>query len=268
MALKLMIFVDGHWFYDNRQALFNVTGEDSFEIDYKRITTLVQNSISEELNLDVDLVRTFYYDTLLLNKPEYNTAKRRSFYEFLAFKCGFETVTTEIDYQKEGDMAEDYSIRVSLTAAAIRYASIPGTCDVIAIAAGHSEYKELAKQLRELGKRVQLVTIHNPSDELSSNSTSLIAASHLFDFKTYFLDDHVEELRLIREEQNRVCKICNAEEITTWAGADFFCTACRAKHQSQPQNRICDICGCKEVTTWDKDYFYCTECRRQHRESK
>jgi predicted RNA-binding Zn-ribbon protein involved in translation (DUF1610 family) len=79
-----------------------------------------------------------------------------------------------------------------------------------------------------------------------------------------FLDEHAHKIRLVREEQHRTCKNCGREEITTWAGPDFFCSACRSEHRKQI--RVCDTCGREEETTWDKQFFYCSECRNKHRE--
>ena len=69
MPLKAMIFMDGSWFYHSRQSLFTNAGEDGFEIDYKRMRGLVQTSISETLDQDVDIVRTCYFGTLPSNRP-------------------------------------------------------------------------------------------------------------------------------------------------------------------------------------------------------
>ena len=266
MALKLMVFIDGYWFYNSRQTLFNLSGEESFEIDYKRIPALIQDSLCDELDFDVDLIRTFYHGTLPINKVGYNPTKQRVFYESLSAQCGFETDIMEIDCRVEGNLTDDCSAHVALAANAVRYASMPHACDVISIVGGHIGYKALAKQLRSFGKRVMLVTMHNHGEELVTTSPSLVSSPALFDFPHLFLDDHIADLRLVRKEQKRACKTCGAEESTTWAGSDFFCATCRTEHHVQV--RVCDTCGCEEETTWEKNYFYCTKCRRQHRETK
>ena len=59
--------------------------------------------------------------------------------------------------------------------------------------------------------------------------TSLVWKSRVSDFPPLYIDDHAEDVRLVRENVVRVCKQCGREEETTWAGPDFFCSNCRSK---------------------------------------
>ncbi len=265
MPLKGMVFIDGSWFYHSRQALFDVCGEDSFEIDYQRLSSLIEDTTSDELDLDVDIVRVCYFGTLPLNKPGYNPAKQRMFYEFLAAQCRFETEIVEIDHRVEQGLHDDRCVGVALTASAMHYASMPGALDIAVIVGGNHEYRTLLRRLRAFGKRTALVSINNIEGR-QATSPKLLTEPGLTDVPVLFLDEHVEELRLVRHEQVRTCKLCSAEEMTTWAGPEFFCASCRSDHRRRI--RVCDTCGREEETTWDKNYFYCTECRRQYRQGK
>ncbi len=265
MPLKGMVFIDGSWFYHSRQVLFDVCGEEGFEIDYQRLASLIEDNTSDALDLDVDLLRVCYFGTLPINKPGYNPAKQRTFYEFLAAMCRFETEIVEVDHRVETSVSDDRSVGVALAASAMHYASMPGVLDIVVIVGGNHEYRTLLRRLRALGKRTALVSINNVEGR-QATSPSLLTEPGLTDVPTLFLDEHVELLRLVRREQLRNCKLCGAEETTTWAGPEFFCATCRSDHRRRI--RVCDTCGREEETTWDKNYFYCSECRRQYRQGK
>jgi hypothetical protein len=262
MPLKVMVFIDGCWFYHSRQVLFDARGEDGFEIDYKRLPLLVQESLAERLDQDVDVVRTCYFGTLPVNKTGYNPAKQRMFYEFLAAQCGFDTEVLEIDHRVEHGLLDDRCVGVALAASLMQLAAIPGTFDIATIVGGNIEYRSLMRKVRAYGRRTHLVAIRNREGR-STTSPTLLSELGLFDLPPLYLDEHIDELRLVRKEQQRACKVCGVEETTTWAGPEFFCARCRTDHRRRI--RVCDTCGREEETTWDKDYFYCSQCRRQHR---
>lgn len=262
MSLKVMVFIDGCWFYHNRQMLFDAAGEDNFEIDYKRLPVLIQDAVSDFLDQDVDLVRTCYFGTLPINKAGYNPAKQRTFYDFLAMQCGFDVEVLEIDHRIEHGIQDDRCVGVAVAAAAMQFAAVPGAYDIACIVGGNIEYKALLRRLRQYGRRTHLVSLHNQGDRIATSQT-LLTEVGLLDLPPLFLDDHVNDLRLVRQEQTRTCKVCGSEELTTWAGAEFFCANCRTDHRKRV--RVCDTCGREEETTWDRNYFYCSQCRKQHR---
>ena len=266
MSVKVMTFMDGSWFYHGRQTLFSGSEDEGFEIDYNRMRSLIAAELDKALDQEIDIVRSCYFGTLPLNKPGYNPAKQRAFYGFLATHCNFDTEITTIDLRQESETGDDRSVCVSLAVRALQFAAIPGVYDVAVVIGGSREYDALLRGLRALGKRTMLVAIRNRAGEEIVTSPTLLSEPGLLDFPVLFLDDHLDELRLVRTEQVRVCKQCGAEESTTWAGPDFFCSKCREDHRRRI--RTCDTCGREEETTWDKEYFYCSECRRRHRERK
>jgi len=265
MAIKTMIFVDGAWLYYGRQALFEVLNEqDGFEVDYKRIPDIIAGDLAECLGADVDVVRTCYFGSIPANRPGYNPTKQRSFYDFLAMQCAYDTEIVEIDYRHDPQpRADDKSVHVALASAMMYYAAMPGAFDVATLLAGDADYIPLLRRVRALGKRTQLVAINNIGGRFIT-SVGLLTAPGAHDFPPIFLDEHAKDVRLVREEQRRACKNCAKEEATTWAGPDFFCSDCRGSHRKQI--RACDTCGREEETSWDKPYFYCSECRRSHRQ--
>lgn len=264
MPLKVLVFMDGSWFYHSRQALFASAGEEGFEIDYKRLGSILQNYIADTLDQDIDLVRVCYFGTLPTSRPGYNPAKQKIFYNFLAEQCGYYTEIAHIDSREE-TVGDDRGVGVALTVKAMHYAALPGVYDLAVLIGGSHEYRALFKGLHVLGKRTMLVAVRN-TDTTTVTSPSLLADPGLYDLPIFYLEDHLDELKLVRSEQLRVCKLCGAEEATTWAGPEFFCSKCRTDHRKRV--RVCDTCGREEETTWNKDYFYCSECRRNHRTTK
>lgn len=263
MQLKAMIFIDGSWLYRGRQILFDTLNEEQgFEIDYVGIPNLIARLISEQLDADVDVVRTCYFGTIPMNKTGYNPSKQRTFYDFLALQCGYDTEILEIDFRREpATRPEDKWVNVALASSMIQYASMPGVFDLAVIVAGDADYIPLLRRVRQMGKRVQLVAINNLGGKIVT-SAMLLTTPNVMDLPPIFLDEHAKEVRLVREEQTRVCKQCGKEEVTTWAGPDFFCSDCRnSRHKVL---RKCDNCGREEETIWDKPYFYCSQCRREH----
>ena len=266
MPLKTMIFVDGTWLYHSRQILFDVLGADGFEIDYKRIPEVIADDLGQWQEDRIDIVRTCYFGTLPINKPGCNPSKQKAFYDFLAFHCGYDTEIIDVDYRRDpGARPDERSVGVALASAMVYYASLPGVFDVATLVAGDSEYIPLLRRVRAMGKRTQLVALTNTATR-TPTSTLLQTESGVLDFPPVFLDDHAQNLRLVREEQTRVCKICGKDELTTWAGPDFFCSICRNEHRKQV--RTCDACGREEETTWDKPFFYCTQCRKEYRDNR
>lgn len=264
MSLKAMIFIDGSWLYKSRQVLFDtLDAESGFEIDYKRIPDIIAQELAESLGLNVDMVRTNYFGTIPVNKQGYNPVKQRSFYEFLSIQCGYDVDITEIDFRKEPEAHPDEKwVNVGLSVSMMHYAMQPGAFDVAVLVGGDPDYVPLLRKIRLMGKRVFLVAM-NPMQSKAISSPTLLTTPGVFDFPPLYMDEHAEVFRLNREEQNRVCKKCGAEELTTWAGLDFYCSQCRSEYRKQ--TRICDNCGKEEETTWDKSFFYCSDCRKNHR---
>ena len=105
----------------------------------------------------------------------------------------------------------------------------------------------------------------NNTEQRHVTSPSLLSDTVITDASTLFLDDHIDEIRLLRKELPRTCKACGETEITTWAGVEFYCSNCRSDHRRRI--RTCDTCSREEETSWDKDYFYCSQCRKEFKKN-
>ena len=232
MSLKAMVFIDGAWLYRNRTSIFMKLGEaNGCEIDYSKLPRVFCEDVANYLDEDVGLVRTNYFGTLPSSRTSFSSPKQRAFYEFLERSCGYETEIHEVDVS--GDSGHDDTwIKMALGASLMFYAAMPDAFDVAILIGDEIDYAPVLRRARLFGKRIQLVTAHGPNGALpTTQDDSLVWKSRVSDFPPLYIDDHAEDVRLVRESVTRVCKQCGREEVTTWAGPEFFCSECRDKYR-------------------------------------
>ena len=235
MAVKTMVFIDGTWLYKSRSAIFEKLDEpNGFEIDYKKLPGVICEDVANYMDQDVDRVRTLYFGTIPSMRSGFNTGKQNAFYNFLETSCGYDTYIHEVEINGQEPRNDEHWAVAALSASLIYYAAVDAYD--IAIVMGEDEnYEPALRSARLLGKRIQIVGarhIVNGKPVVQPNAVHLkIRAS---DFPPIFIEDHAEEMRLVRATQKRVCRECGAEEETTWAGPDFFCSRCRGRrHQGE-----------------------------------
>jgi len=231
MSLKAMVFIDGSWLYKSRTVLFMKLGEDNFEIDYSRLPRILCDELANAIDEDISIVRTMYFGTIPSARSGFNTAKQRSFYDFLEKTCRYDTDIHEVDIGGDNRGDEQW-ISMSLASALLFYAAMPCAYDVALLVSDDSVYAPALRRARELGRRIQFVTLHAPDGSVPFQTSSLVWKNRVSDFAPIYLDDHAEAMRLVREVRRRTCKQCGREEDTTWAGLDFFCSDCRGRHRS------------------------------------
>ncbi len=232
MALKAMVFIDGCWLYKSRPTLFAKLGEENFEIDYARLPRIVCDELANEIDEDVSLVRTMYFGTIPSARSGFNTSKQRAFYDFLEKNCHYETDIHEVDVGGGEGRSDDSWIAMALASSMLFYAGLPSAYDVAVLISDDVVYSPALRRVRLLGKRAKIVSIHGQDGVPPQMGASLVWKSRVSDFAPTYLDDHAEQLRLVRELRERVCKQCGRSEQTTWAGADFFCSECRGRHRN------------------------------------
>ncbi len=232
MSLKAMVFIDGAWLYRNRTSIFTKLGEtNGCEIDYAKLPRVFSEDVANYLDEDVGLVRTNYFGTLPSARSSFSSSKQRAFYDFLERSCGYEMDIHEVDVGGDGGH-DDTWIKMALGASLMFYAAMPGAFDVAILIGDDMDYAPVLRRTRLFGRRIQLVTAHTVDGAAPAIGTSLIWKSRVSDFPPLYIDDHAEDLRLVRESVKRVCKQCGREEVTTWAGPEFFCSSCRGKYRS------------------------------------
>ena len=208
MSLKAMVFIDGAWLYRNRTSIFAKLGaENGCEIDYAKLPRVFCEDVANHLDEDVDLVRTNYFGTIPSARSSFSTSKQRAFYDFLEKSCGYEMEIHEVDVSGADGHDETWVILIG-----------DDVC-----------YAPMLRRARLLGRRIQVVTAYAAGEVPPAVGTSLVWKSRVSDFPPLYIDNHAEDVRLVRESVMRVCKQCGHEEETTWAGPDFFCSDCRSK---------------------------------------
>ena len=231
MSVKAMVFINGGWLYKSRNAFFERLGEENgFEIDYARLPRILCEDVANHLDEDVSLVRTNYFGTIPSSRSGFNTSKQYSFYDFLERNCGYEIDIHEVDVGGTADRNDDSWTKIALVSSMLYYAAIPSAYDVAIVIGDDCDKAPAIRRVRLLGKRVQIVGIR-PQDGAKLEQ-SLFGRSRVCDFPPVYIDDHAEEVRLVRERRMRVCKQCGQEEETTWAGPDFFCSNCRGRYRT------------------------------------
>jgi len=261
-----MVFIDGSWMYHNRQQILEAFQTEDFDIDYQKIPFIIERHLREQTEKEFDIVRTHYFGSIPINKPGFDSGKQDAFYKYLADKCFFETEIYNIDFRNDPSCRpKEKCVDIALASSMLFNAAMPGSYDVAALVVGDVDYLPVIRRVRSLGKRSLLVGLKKVEGHYPT-SNKLISEPCLFDFPPLFLDDHLEEIRLHREQILRRCMNCRKTENTTWAGKEFYCVQCRA--QNTRRIRICDTCSKEEETSWNKDYFYCAECRGEYRKSK
>ena len=225
MSQKAMVFIDGAWLYKSRVALFAKLGEESFEIDYAKIPKIICEDVANVLDEDISLVRTNYFGTIPSARSGFNTAKQDAFYDFLEQSCGYETEIHEVDVGTDENW-----IKMSLASSLMFYAAQPGAFDIALLIGDDPDYAPVLRRARLLGKRIQVVGAHDAEGRLPPMAATLARRARVSDFPLLWLDDHAADVRLVRERVVRTCRQCGREEETTWAGPEFFCSACRGRH--------------------------------------
>jgi len=113
------------------------------------------------------------------------------------------------------------SLQIALASSLLYNAGLNASYDIAAIALGDPDYSSMIKRSRMLGKRILLIGIKNsPDNRLRSRTT-------LLDYPVLYLDDHLETLKLNRQDHYRQCMSCDNEELTNRYSSDFYCSQFR-----------------------------------------
>ena len=231
MSIRTMIFIDGNWLYRSRPVLFEKLNEpNGFEIDYRRLPKIMCEDVESYLDRDIDLVRTVYFGTIPSARSGFNTGKQSSFYNFLESSCGYETEIHEVQVNGSEPRNDEQWVVSALSGGLMYYTAI-NAFDIAIVLGDDCNYAPALRRVRQLGKRVQIVGVH-ALDGKTVPPNAVYLKTRVSDFPPIYLENHAEEMRLVRAAQKRVCRECGREEETTWAGADFFCSECRGKRHS------------------------------------
>ena len=233
MALKTMVFIDGSWIFHNKGEIMAAFNDPEFKISYQSIPELISRHISGNTNMAVDIVRTCFFGAIPVNKPNFDPAPQNAFYEYLQKECRFEVEIFEIDFKNQpGYSPQEKCVDIGLATSMMYYTGLPNALDIAVLVAGDFDYMPLLKRVRTMGKRTLLVALKKLGN-VYPTSQKLLNSYDLFDFPPLFLEEHLEEIRLVKEKRQRACDNCGAEELTDWSGRFFYCHQCRNRHREE-----------------------------------
>lgn len=235
--LKVMLFIDGGWLYHVRPYLLNLDGRQDFEIDYRSLPLIVKDHLQDQIDSKVDMVRTLYFGTIAINKPGHDNVREKQFYEMLNKRCSYQTEIYEYDFRNKDIGRKENCLEVGLASTAMMHATQPGVFDVACILTGDIDYQPLIKHLRNLGKRVLLVTVKGANGFYPMHPR-LLEDPNLFDYPAVFLDEHLQKLQYQRTESTRVCDSCGREELTTFTSEWFYCKNCRDEYKQLKTKQV------------------------------
>ncbi|MCC5945064.1 MAG: NYN domain-containing protein [Bernardetiaceae bacterium] len=241
MAIKSMIFIDGSWMFHNRNHIREAFSDDSFSIDFKQLPFIIKRELEKNIGAEIDNVRTHFFGSRAINKPEHDGKHQEGFFDVLEKECRFEMEIYDIDFRHQGEFSpKEKCVDIALATSMMYYAAIPNAYDIAVLVAGDLDYLPLIKRIRRLGKRTLLVAMSNIGTYYPTNQ-KLMNDHSLFDFGVLYLDHYVEELRLKRDYPH---------------------------HENRSTERNCMSCGKPETTDWMGEYFYCENCRERTRQAR
>ena len=240
---KVMIFIDGSWLYNN----FRNLGED-FQIDYGKLPGVIGNEVAHKLGQDhIDIVRTFLFGsnaTNYLDEDKEMVKRRRIFYDILREEYGYDVEVHLVDYRnrrlKKKDrhpdddfVPQEKCVDVALTSSMLYFAALPHAYDIAVLVGGDRDYTPLLQKVRQLGKRVAIVSIHGAC------AYDLMEAKNLKrvrDFDVIWLNDLLDEIQMINQVREIFCQSpfhtgdnpVRTDEFVRKTRA-FFCKDCREK---------------------------------------
>lgn len=264
MALKLMIFIDGSWLFLNRNQIANSFNKPNFKIDYRKLPQVIERQLSSHLNSEVHTVRTHFFGSIPINKPDFDPTLQNRFYDYLQKECRYSMEIYEIDFKNSKDFPiEEKCVDVALASCMMFYAAIPHAYDVAALVGGDADYLPLIKRIRALGKQTLLAAFKSIGESYPT-SRKLMEDYSLFDFPVIYLEDYLRDITLQRKERLRICDNCKQQRLTSWEGEPFYCDECRLDFAKSRKisTRTCEGCGQVEESTYLGDQFFCSECRK------
>jgi cold shock CspA family protein len=256
IMIKLMVFIDGTWLYSNLRHLARESHTNGFYIDYGVLPKALKRYLEEREGMPtLDLVRTTLFGSYPVNYDaidEDRAQRRKDFFSLLREDYHYEVETFPIDYQRRrilhDDRPDDDSftpkekcVDIALASSVMHHAALD-SFDVAAVVVGDKDYYPLLQKVRNLGKRVAIVSIRQSCARVYADPAD---EKGLKDFHVIWLNDMVDQIAWKPTEQQVECKSPlhegEREVITTIRlreGQPFFCDECRVKFAEQKAEQM------------------------------
>lgn len=242
---KVMLFVDGTWMYCNAPRLSDVRGSPEYRVDFGKVPRVLCKELGRRLDVGLDLVRTNVFGSYAVNydsRDDEAVQRRRDFFDLLREEFRFEVETYPINFMgrplrrvdrdpEDGFEPRETTVGIALASSLLFNASLPDAFDIAIVLMGDAAFRPALRQVRRLGKRVVLASIHDACSAALSDPRS---EAGVVDTEPIWLDDHLSELELIYERHMLRCEAPNCrgprEVWTTFhprRGQKFYCEQCR-----------------------------------------
>lgn len=265
MSIKVMIFIDGQWLFKSLNHLKEAVNEPEYVLDYKKLPRIITRHIKLHSRQNTDVIRINYFGVGPGKNNGNDTQPLNNFYSFLKNDCHYNTEIFDLNIDENRNGASsDKQAEVGLATSMVSNAMLPGVYDLAVLAAEGSIYLPALKKIRQFGKRAMLATFSSAGDK---ESGWLDSNGSLFDFPVMFINDHLNDLRLVRDKHLRTCESCGRKERTYWDGDNFYCSECLSEKQKGVL-RVCVHCEREEYTSWRGENFFCSNCRDRHKNHK
>ncbi len=253
---KVMVFIDGSWLYSNTPKLEDAEDDSDFRIDFGKLPGVLVDQLESQSRLSrLDLVRTYFFSSYATNYDQADedaVQKRLNFFSMLREKYHYEVKVYPVDFRgrplrKEDRDPDDWfepeekCVDISLASNLLYNAGQSDSFDIALCVIGDRDYQPVLQSARELGKRVAIASIKEGcSSKLSSSSDQ----ENLRDFDIIWLDDLIDDIKLVYEEHELVCESPmhegDREVRTTYhprEGESFYCDECREKYKRQQKQK-------------------------------
>ena len=254
---KLMVFIDGTWLYSNLRHLAKESNVPGFHIDYGALPRAISRELSERNGLgEMELVRTFLFGSYPINYDlvdEDRARKRKDFFNMLREDYHYEVEAFPIDYADRRILHDDREaddpfsprekcVDIALASSMLYYAAIPNAFDVAAAVVGDKDYFPLFQKVRQMGKRVGIISIRQSCAKMYSDRQD---TKKLKDFHIIWLNDMISKIAWTPVEMDVECRspLHEGGRLTTTTmrlrnGQPYFCEVCRAKFAEQKEEQM------------------------------
>ncbi|MEZ4956348.1 MAG: NYN domain-containing protein [Saprospiraceae bacterium] len=244
---KVMIFIDGSWLYNN----FRNLGED-FQIDYGKLPRVIGDEVAAMLgHNNVDIVRTFLFGsnaTNYLDEDKDMVKRRRVFYDILREEYGYDVEVHLVDYRnrrlkkKDRHASDDFvpqekCVDIALTSSMLYFAALPHAYDIAILVGGDRDYIPVLQKVRQLGKRVAIISIHGACSYDLMEGKNL---KRVRDFDLIWLNDILDDIQMVNDVREIMCQSPfhvgdNPVETDEFVrkNRSFYCKDCRDKMRTE-----------------------------------
>jgi len=250
--IRVMVFIDGSWFYRNRERLREQFQDPEFQIDYGKLPGLIQSILAERLGTDqVRVIRTYLCASVPRNVAVADQGlvdRQERFFEMLATEHFYDVTTFPIDFRgyhlrsrdrvagNEDERAwfpAEKMVDVALASRMLTLALSSDAYEIAVLVCGDVDYKPALQAVRDAGKQVMIVGIAGSTSQEFLRPTR---ESRVCDFETVLLNDYPNEIRLEFQERTVPCESCGRLFTTHYRprrGERLYCDACRSAHHAR-----------------------------------